>query len=753
MHTKLPALFLILAVPFLGTAVAWQSTSSEITFSGNIAPILYENCVTCHRPGEAAPFSLITYEDVKKRGALIATVTASRYMPPWHAAHGYGEFADERRLTDAQIAAIGQWVKEGMPEGNPAQMPRVPQFTEGWQLGKPDLILEMPAAFTVPASGPDLYRNFTIPTGVSEDKWVRAVEFRPTARKVVHHAIFSYVRSGSVANLDGADGKPGFSGGAPVGLRQGTSPAGSLGGWAVGNTPRFWPEGFALSMPKGTDIVLQLHFHPTGKPETERSVIGIYFATKAPERAPIGIDIPALFGFGSGLNIPAGEKNYTVEDSVILPADVKAFAVSAHAHYVGKEMKAVATLPNGSTQPLLWIQDWNFNWQDTYLYKQPVVLPKGTRIDVKIRYDNSADNPRNPNAPPKRVQWGEESYSEMAGVALLATPLRVEDEPAFRQMGAERTAAALKRGVEDGTVKRFLAAEIVSRAVVAGPRLSQITLFDREGKAIRTVGEPGAYAQPALSPDGTRVAVTKNDQAARNADIWIFDISTGEGTAFTADANFNSFPVWSPDGRHLAYVTNFGTYNALFRKPADGSGSEELLYRTTTAAAIVATDWMNDALTFWTGGITFVLPLTGDRQPVKLFSGRAGRFSPDGRLIAYSADQPDQPGRFELFVSPLTPAPSITPIPTRASQITKEGAVGGIFWRADGKELYFFANPGQTIMAVDVITSPEFKAGTPRVLFKNPAPVLGPAQLSSIASPDGERFVFLQPVPANPASR
>jgi hypothetical protein len=685
---------------------------------------------------------------VRKRGALIATVTASRYMPPWHAVHGYGEFADERRLTDVQIAAIAQWVKEGMPEGNPAQMPRVPQFTEGWQLGKPDLILEMPAAFNVPASGPDLYRNFTIPTGMTEDRWVRAVEFRPAARKVVHHAIFAYVRSGSVASLDGADGKPGFSGGAPVGLRQGTAPAGSLGGWAVGNTPRFWPEGFALSMPKGTDIVLQLHFHPTGKPETERSLLGIYFADKAPALPPIGIDIPALFGFGSGLDIPAGEKNYTIEDSIILPADVKAFAVGAHAHYVGKEMKAVATLPDGSTQPLLWIQDWDFNWQDTYLYRRPVVLPKGTRIDVRIRYDNSADNPRNPNAPPKRVQWGEESYSEMGSVALMATPLRAEDEPALRRMSADRTAAALKRGVDDGTVKRFLAAEIVSRAVVAGPRPSQITLVDRQGKAVTTVGEPGAYAQPALSPNGTRVAVTKNDQATRNSDIWIFDISTGKGTAFTSDANPNSSPVWSPDGRHLAYVSNFGTYNALYRKPVDGSASEELLYRTTTAAAIVPTDWMNDVLTFWTNGITFVLPLTGDRQPVKLFSGRAGRFSPDGRWIAYSSDQP---GRFELFVSQLTLAPS--PAVTGASQITKDGAVGGIFWRADGKELYFFANPGQTIMAVDVTASPEFKTGTPRVLFKNPAPVLAPAQLSSIASRDGERFVFLQPVPANSTSR
>src|SRR5258708_34529587 len=174
----------------LFSAAALLPAADKITFSETIAPIVYENCVTCHRPGEAAPFALISYDDVKKRGPLIATVTQSRYMPPWHAAHGYGDFADERRLSDAQIAAIGQWVKQGMPQGDPAKMPKLPRFADGWHLGKPDLVLEMPAGFDVPATGPDIYRNFALPTGVTEEKWVRAVEYRPSARKVVHHAIF-----------------------------------------------------------------------------------------------------------------------------------------------------------------------------------------------------------------------------------------------------------------------------------------------------------------------------------------------------------------------------------------------------------------------------------------------------------------------------------------------------------------------------------------------------------------------------------
>src|SRR5262249_29298144 len=205
-----------LAITLLAGAML-APQAKTITFSEHVAPIVYENCVTCHRPGEAAPFSLISYDDVKKRGALIATVTKARYMPPWHAAHGYGEFADERRLSDAQIDLIGEWVKQGMPEGDPARMPKLPQFAEGWHLGKPDLIVEMPVAYDLPASGPDIFRNFTIPLNLKEDKWVKAVEFRPTARKAAHHALFAYVAAGSTSRLEGIDGKPGFGGMGTIG--------------------------------------------------------------------------------------------------------------------------------------------------------------------------------------------------------------------------------------------------------------------------------------------------------------------------------------------------------------------------------------------------------------------------------------------------------------------------------------------------------------------------------------------------------
>lgn len=444
---------------------AWTA-AAQPTFSETIAPILYGNCVACHRPGEAAPFPLITYEDVVKRGALIAQVTASRYMPPWHAAHGYGEFRGERRLTDEQIAAIAAWVKAGMPRDDALKMPALPEFTEGWQLGPPDLVLQLPEAFEVPASGTDVYRNFVMPTGLTEDKWVRAVEFRPTARRAAHHALFAYVGQGTFADKDGADGQPGFAGTMAVGFAPGQN-GGSLGGWAVGATPKMPPDGIAFSLPKGSDFLLQMHFHPTGKLEYERAVVGLYFADEAPTKRLASIEVPALFGFGAGIDIPAGEVNYAIHDSFTLPADVQVYSLFAHAHYLGREMQVTATLPDGSTKPLVWIQNWDFNWQESYIYKEPVRLPKGTRLDATIRYDNSEDNPGNPNTPPARVRWGEESTDEMGTVIFLVEILNADEEAEMRAALAARTREAIQRAGQDGTLQRYLAHQRASRRTPA----------------------------------------------------------------------------------------------------------------------------------------------------------------------------------------------------------------------------------------------------------------------------------------------
>jgi hypothetical protein len=233
------------------------------------------------------------------------------------------------------------------------------------------------------------------------------------------------------------------------------APTGPLGGWAVGASPRFLPDGQALPLGKGSDVVLQMHFHPTGKAEREHSTIGIYFADRAPARRLAQLQLPGLFGVGSGIDIPAGEKTYTVTSSATMPVDVKVFAAAPHAHYLGKEFKAWATLPDGSERPLIWIKDWDFNWQDGYNYKQPVILPKGTRVDVRIVYDNSADNPRNPSNPPKRVWWGEQSTDEMGSVSFMLMPVREEDVPAWQLFAAQWLRTTVADAVRTGAVERL----------------------------------------------------------------------------------------------------------------------------------------------------------------------------------------------------------------------------------------------------------------------------------------------------------
>ena len=442
MFTRVAMILAALLASAVSQSGAIQPRGRAVTFSEDVAPILYANCVSCHRPGEVAPFPLISYEDVTRRAKTIAKVTQSRQMPPWHAAPGYGEFADERGLTDRQIETIREWVAGGTRPGNAGRMPPLPKFTEGWQLGTPDLVLEMPEAFAVPAEGPDIYRNFVLPTGLLEDKWVRAVEFRPGTRQVVHHSLFHYIRGGAAAKVTSADGKPGFGGAMPAGLIPAFAPAGELGIWAVGTTPRALPEGLAWPLPKESDIVLQLHLHPTGKPEMERAKIGIYFASSAPARRIRELGVLGFFGLLAGIDIPPGEKNFTVKGSLTLPADMQVLSVMSPAHYLGREFKATATLTDGSTRPMQWLQDLHCNWQDRFL-QQPVALPKGTRIDVTIRMTTRRTT-RATCAIRPAGQWGLQSTDEMGGVRFQMVPASDAAEAEMEKAAANIRAAVAK---------------------------------------------------------------------------------------------------------------------------------------------------------------------------------------------------------------------------------------------------------------------------------------------------------------------
>lgn len=380
--------------------------AAGVTFNRDIAPILMANCVECHRPGEVAPFSLVSYKDAAKRAAFLAEVTHDRLMPPWKAEIGHGRFLGERRLSETQIALIAAWAKAGAPQGDPDDMPPVPQFASGWRLGKPDLVLTAPDEITVPAGGEDIFQHWVIPLDLPQDKTVVGFEFRPGNPAVVHHSILFLDNSGMGRVKDAETPEPGYTTFGSIGIPT----SGILGVWTPGMTPRFYPLGAGMPIRKGADLVLQLHLHPSGKEESDRSSVALYFADKPTERQMSR----APFVVGSiMIDIPAGKPDHTITSSITLPTDVTLISVLPHMHLIGKEMKVTATLPDGTEQSLIWIKDWNFYWQDNYVYHDPVHLPSGTKLDLLCRYDNTTDNPLNPSHPPKRVFFGNGSTDEM----------------------------------------------------------------------------------------------------------------------------------------------------------------------------------------------------------------------------------------------------------------------------------------------------------------------------------------------------
>ncbi len=441
----LTALLAFRAQPTVMLATSPSTNAAAPTYAADIAPLIYKNCSVCHRPGQSAPFSLLSYDDVKKRGEFIVKVTARRAMPPWHAltATGFEEFRDDRRLSDQELTMLKTWVEAGMPAGDMSKAPKAPTYESGWALGTPDLVLTLPNTINIPAEGADLYRNIVLPIDQADAKWITAIDFAPTARREVHHALFFTGAANMSSQIGDNDLLPGLNlgGGGRGGRRGGGSAAaataldaawGGVGGWVPGITPKFFPDGIAQPFPAHSNLVVQLHLHPSGKPQQERGQLAIYFAKTPPARSLTAVQVPPMFGYAAGIDIPAGESSYKIHDSYVLPVDVDAFGVRGHAHYLAREMKMVAKLPDGSTRGLLWINDWDFGWQDSYYYKTPFHLPKGTRIETDITYDNTPANPRQPNSPVKRVKWGRESFDEMGSMTLMASTMTANDGDALR---------------------------------------------------------------------------------------------------------------------------------------------------------------------------------------------------------------------------------------------------------------------------------------------------------------------------------
>lgn len=386
-----------------------------LTFNKDIAPIVAAHCVSCHRPGEIAPFSLLTYSDVRKRAAQIADVTGQRFMPPWKAA-SHGEFEGENRLTRDQSGIIRQWVDEAAPEGEAADRPETPTFTPGWKLGPPDAELAPEGAYSLGASGQDEFHTFLIPTSFPEDRFLSAVDVQPGNRAVVHHTIVCVDVTGTFRRLAQQTGRMDFQ-------RGFGTPHGVLDVWTPGKIPWLLPAGVGMLLPKGADLVIEIYYHRTGKPETDRTKIGLYFC-----KEPVNQFLHVGGLNATRISIAPGDAHYHAEGQIAVLSDASLLSIFPHMHQIGKTMTVTLTLPDGTRKTLVDVPDWDFSWQNTYHYKEPVRLPRGSTIKMVATFDNSAANPRNPNSPPKHIDWGERTVDEM-GLVLFSYTVDAEYAP------------------------------------------------------------------------------------------------------------------------------------------------------------------------------------------------------------------------------------------------------------------------------------------------------------------------------------
>jgi tetratricopeptide (TPR) repeat protein/mono/diheme cytochrome c family protein len=415
-----------LALPCLAAVLSCTAVPNmlaverQTTWSHDIAQLVYGHCSGCHHAGGSGPFPLMSYSDAKRWGGLMEVVTASRYMPPWLPEPGYGQFEDNRRLTDEQIALIKNWVASGMPEGDSAKIPTPPTYASEWQLGAPDLVLEVSSPTEVPAQGTDVFLNLILPDGLKTTHWIRAMEIKPGSSRVVHHANVLIDRTASLRRQHAADWEQGIPG-MDITIDGGSSfdPDSHLLFWKPDSSALIEPADMPWRLDPGNDLILNMHLRPAGKIEHVRPRIALYFASAPAARLPMLLELE----HDAALDIPAGDAHFVVEDKLTLPQAVDVLAVYPHAHYLGKRMEAFATLPNGELRWIILIKDWDIQRQAIYRLAKPLRLPSGTTVHMRYSYDNSAGNVRNPHNPPIRVHAGNRSEDEMGHLWLQVLPV------------------------------------------------------------------------------------------------------------------------------------------------------------------------------------------------------------------------------------------------------------------------------------------------------------------------------------------
>jgi tetratricopeptide (TPR) repeat protein len=396
------------------------TAEAATTFTKDVAPILFAHCAPCHRPGEVGGFSLLSFADARPRAASIARVTRARLMPPWKPEPIAGvSFVGERRLDQADIDTIARWVDGGALEGDPSELPARPRFPDGWRLGEPDLVVAMAAPYQLAARAEDVLRNFVIPIPLTSVRYVRGIELRPDNARVVHHANLRIDRTRGARALEGADGAPGFDGRLSAGAE---FPDGQFLGWTPGQLPPLLSDGTAWRLEPGSDLVVQLHLRPTEQVEQVQVRVGFFLTDTPPARTPVMLRLGR-----QDIDIAPGAADYRVDDSYRLPVDAELLAIQPHAHFRAREAAASVELPDGSVRELLRIADWDFDWQDQYRYAEPVALPRGSILRMSFRYDNTAGNRRNPDRPPRRVRWGQQSSDEMGDVWFQVVTRSADD--------------------------------------------------------------------------------------------------------------------------------------------------------------------------------------------------------------------------------------------------------------------------------------------------------------------------------------
>jgi len=399
----------------------------EVTFHKDVEPLLQARCQTCHRPGEAAPMSLLTYKDARPWAKAIKEAVVVKKMPPWFAAPDHGQFENDRRLSQAEIDTLAAWADGGAREGDIKDAPKPVTFAEGWAMGKPDLVLEMPEAYEVPATGTIEYTYFVMPTGFTEDRWVQQVEVRPGNKSVVHHIVMIVrppgVKYVSEAPIGHAYVPPHKDGPHKPDTGQGVLQGGQggiemVGVYVPGGLPYVLKPGQARLIPKGSDIIFQMHYTTNGKTGTDRSRVGFIFAKEPPTERVVNAYVS-----NQNLHIPAQAANHQVNARITLYKDTQLLSMFPHMHVRGKSFEYRATYPTGETETLLTVPKYDFNWQLTYYLKEPKLLPKGTVLECIAHYDNSPNNPYNPD-PKSDVWWGDQTWEEMlAGFVDLSMPV------------------------------------------------------------------------------------------------------------------------------------------------------------------------------------------------------------------------------------------------------------------------------------------------------------------------------------------